>query len=300
MALKKEVIRSLIESKQEIDIDEICIEAGCSSIYCSNILRSMKDEGKVIKDGRIWKNVNIDNSQKNVINMTDIIDIEEKFKYMQNLVRMVINGVNPSLLITGMSGVGKSHIVLKELKNNNKVEGEDYIVVKGHSSALGLYTTLYNNSNKLIVFDDCDSIFKDMISLNILKAGLDSYNERTISWHSRVIASEDLENTFTFTGQIIFISNLNINSINRPILSRTFAIDINMTLDEMFKHINDIKHDIEPMVSIHIKDEVLNYLNDIKHLFESFNIRTFIKALRIRIGADSSCDWQKMVKIMLK
>ena len=41
---------------------------------------------------------------------------------------------------------------------------------------IGLYCKLYNfsNADNVLVFDDCDSVLLDDLSLNILKAALDS------------------------------------------------------------------------------------------------------------------------------
>jgi len=53
--------------------------------------------------------------------------------------------------------------------------------MKGKSSPFGLYSTLYMNRNKLIVFDDMDSVFKDTDTVNMLKAALDSTGENTVN-----------------------------------------------------------------------------------------------------------------------
>lgn len=46
---------------------------------------------------------------------------------------------------------------------------------------MGLYMALFINRDKLIVFDDCDSVFGNIDSVNILKAALDSYDTRMVS-----------------------------------------------------------------------------------------------------------------------
>jgi hypothetical protein len=57
-----------------------------------------------------------------------------------------------------------------------------YEVVKGAMSALGLYAKLYEFSAEKtsVVFDDCDSVLMDELSLNILKGALDSSKKRTL------------------------------------------------------------------------------------------------------------------------
>jgi hypothetical protein len=104
------------------------------------------------------------------------------FNDMTNLVDMVQSGVSPSLIISGMPGLGKTFLTTKKLKDGGFKEGVDYIHVKGRSTAAGMFITLYENSDKLIIFDDCDSVFKDKDAVNLLKGALDSYDKRTISW----------------------------------------------------------------------------------------------------------------------
>jgi hypothetical protein len=92
-------------------------------------------------------------------------------------------------------------------------------------SAIGLYSKLYEFSSEknVIVFDDCDSVLLDDLSLNILKAALDSSKKRTISWNtdSRILRSEGIPDRFEFKAGAIFITNLasQIASSSRLVLS---------------------------------------------------------------------------------
>ena len=90
-----------------------------------------------------------------------ILSPDEQFEKMESAVDMVIYGITPSFCIFGTSGVGKTYMVLERLKAAGRVEGarDGYIFIKGHSSPLGLYMTLYDNRNATVIFDDCDSVF---------------------------------------------------------------------------------------------------------------------------------------------
>ena len=79
------------------------------------------------------------------------------------------------MIVSGPPGVGKSHGV-EEVLDRYATTGVDgraktHEVIKGATSAIGLYCKLYKNADKgkVVVFDDCDSIFNDELSLNILK-----------------------------------------------------------------------------------------------------------------------------------
>ena len=117
--------------------------------------------------------------------MKETFSINERFEFLDDLTSMVVTGVTPSLVVTGPGGNGKTNSVKRTIKNNKLTEN-DFIFIKGYSTPRGLYNTLYDNNGKLIIFDDCDSVLDDKTSKNILKSALDSYEERTISWMSKI------------------------------------------------------------------------------------------------------------------
>ena len=140
-------------------------------------------------------------------------DPEVMFDNLTRLTKMVGRGIQPSLVITGMAGVGKTHLVKETLKQMGLRESYEFVHFKGRTTAAGLYITLYQNSDKIVIFDDCDSVFKDEDAVNLLKAALDSYDTRRISYISskplKDEYGEPLPAHFEFTGKVIFISNIN-------------------------------------------------------------------------------------------
>ena len=111
-------------------------------------------------------------------------DPEVMFDNLTRLTKMVGRGIQPSLVITGMAGVGKTHLVKETLKGMGLRESYEFVHFKGRTTAAGLFITLYQNSDKIVIFDDCDSVFKDEDAVNLLKAALDSYDTRKISYIS--------------------------------------------------------------------------------------------------------------------
>ena len=135
-------------------------------------------------------------------------DISERFQFLADYVDMVAKRDMKSAIVVGQGGLGKSYTVFRQLQRNgltecvvtSKDEDEDseidnlmtqligdnsvneYVIVKGYSTPKGLFRTLYENRNRLIVFDDCDSILGNENSSNILKAALDSYDRRIVTW----------------------------------------------------------------------------------------------------------------------
>jgi hypothetical protein len=107
------------------------------------------------------------------------------FGALSNLVKLVIKGTNKALMIYGGPGTGKSFTVTSAIEQAGLVKNRDWYHVKGKITTQALYELLFiHRDDKIIVFDDADSVFNNEDSGNILKAALDSYDERIISWLS--------------------------------------------------------------------------------------------------------------------
>jgi len=150
--------------------------------------------------------------------------LRERFDILDDMTRAVKKGDVRAMIVTGPPGVGKSfgvekvlakHDVFADVAQNEKLK--KYEVVKGAMSALGLYSKLYNYSDKknILVFDDCDSVLLDDLSLNILKAALDTSAKRMIHWNtdSHMLRKEGIPDSFEFKGGAIFITNIKFDHV---------------------------------------------------------------------------------------
>jgi hypothetical protein len=208
---------------------------------------------------------------------------------------MVIYDVTPSLIIVGEGGLGKTHSVSQAIGFTG-LENNEYVFFKGYSTARGLYNTLYDNNDKLIIFDDCDSVLEDKVAVNILKSALDSYETRTISWMARMNKNDEYPQQFDFTGRIIFISNKSKSSIDGAILSRSLTVDLTMTPDEKIERMTTILPNILPEYSDEVKTEALNFLNENKE-GSNINMRTLIMV--IKMASSNPDTWKSMASYML-
>jgi hypothetical protein len=209
---------------------------------------------------------------------------------------MVVNNTTPSLIVTGEGGLGKTHSVTETIKSNDLSE-DRYVFFKGYSTARGLYNTLYDNNDKLIIFDDCDSVLDDKVALNILKSALDSYETRTISWMAKMNKNDEYPQQFEFTGRIIFISNKSITDVNEAIRSRSLTVDLTMTPSDKIERMSAILENILPEYQLEFKKEALGFLSEVCNEV-SVNMRMLIMVTKMRYNYPDR--WRDLASYMVR
>jgi len=179
-----------------------------------------------------------------------LTNINTAVSVVDDVVQGVIAGVIPSMIVYGPAGIGKSHSIMTALDAEKEANPDFYVdVIKGSVRAPGLVRALFKaRHGGVVVLDDSDSIFRDEEALNILKAALESTDERTISWRkespwlSTLAQEEGVDvaaiRNFEFNGSVIFITNVNLkaeaNKDNKmaehfnALLSRSLFHDLKM------------------------------------------------------------------------
>ena len=224
-------------------------------------------------------------------------DPQQMFSNLERLTKMVGKGIQPSLVITGSAGTGKTFLVKDTLTKMGLKESNEFVHFKGRATAAGLFVTLYDNCDKIIVLDDCDSVFKDPDAVNMLKAALDSYDTRNISYITSKPLKDQfgthLPRSFEFTGKIIFISNLDQSTLDEAIRSRSFVSDISMTTEQMFMRIEGLMEKMENKIPTKAKQQAMTIMKELHEKYDgiSVNLRSFIKAARIcAMGFENAKD----------
>jgi hypothetical protein len=252
-------------------------------------------------------------SGKQTEKKSEAFGINERFEFVEALVNMVASGVQPSAVITGEGGLGKTYTVAKTLAANGLEDITDvgalangsvinrskvFTTVKGYSTAKGLFRTLYENKDSVVVFDDCDSILKDPVALNLLKSALDSYGKRVISWNADM-RDEDLPRSFAFEGRVIFISNLGQDSIDQAIRSRSMMIDLSMNEDQKIERMETIAASEEflPEFDSGMKKDALDLIRSLKNDAKEISLRTLISVTKIRASAGK--NWKNLATYTL-
>lgn len=236
--------------------------------------------------------------------------INERFGFVTDMVTMLCKGAQASVVITGPGGLGKSYTVSQALTANGfkdvsildadfavgaPMPANKFIVVKGHSTPKGLYRLLFENKDGVIVFDDCDSVLKDPVSLNLLKGALDSYDRRIISWRAD-IKDEDLPTTFEFKGRVVFISNLSSSQIDQAIITRSMAVDLSMTTQQKVERMRHIMESGEfmPEADKQHKVDAITLVDLLQDRVKELSLRTLIQVVKIRSSAGN--NWRNLAE----
>jgi hypothetical protein len=242
--------------------------------------------------------------------------LRARFEVLKDMTKAVKEGTVRAMIVTGPPGVGKSFGVDEVLSKDDLFDtlGQrkpKYEIVKGAMSAIGLYSKLYEYSEKgnVIVFDDCDSVLLDDLSLNILKAALDSSKKRTISWNtdSRMLRSEGVPDRFEFKAGAIFITNIKFENVRSKKLqdhlaaleSRCHYIDLQMDTDRekclRIKQIVDDgmldSYEFEPIQ----KDEVVDFIMENRSKMRELSLRTVLKVADLR--KSFATNWKAMAEV---
>ena len=225
-------------------------------------------------------------TQKAVAQETDdeiLARLRERFTILTDMTKAVKSGDVRAMIVSGPPGVGKSFGVEEVLQKDGLFDtlGERkprYEVVKGAMSALGLYAKLYEYSDakNVLVFDDCDSILMEDLSLNILK------------------------------GAAIFITNIKFEHVKSKRLrdhldaleSRCHYIDLQMDTDrEKILRIKQIvgdgmldAYEFEPIQ----RDEVVDFIVNNASKLRELSLRMVLKVADLRKAFPGS--WMAMAR----
>ena len=224
--------------------------------------------------------------------------ISKKFNILDEMTRAAKEGNIRAMIVSGPPGVGKSYGVEEQLNKDSLFDdvagsSRKYEVVKGAMSAIGLYAKLYKYSDpkSVVVFDDCDSVLLDDLSLNILKAALDTSKKRYISWNtdSRLLRSEGIPDRFEFKGSAIFITNIKFENVRSKKLkdhlealeSRCHYVDLTIDTErEKMLRIKQIVRDgmlDDYNMPQERKDDVIEFIDENRQRLRELSLRTVLK-----------------------
>ena len=243
--------------------------------------------------------------------------IRQRFEILDEMTTAATTGDIRAMIVSGPPGVGKSFGVERIVEKAclfDQISGKRLRaeVIKGSTSALGLYCALYkhSDSNCMLVFDDCDSILLDDVSLNLLKGALDSGKKRKISWlsDSHMLRREGVPDSFEFKGSVIFITNLKFDQMKSQKLrdhldalqSRCHYLDLTLdTMRDKVLRIKQIAQDGGLFETYDFQkceqDEIIEFLEVNKNKFREMSLRMAIKIADLK--KSFPLKWKAMAQV---
>lgn len=222
--------------------------------------------------------------QDQLQDLVESMSWEKKFEFLRSSVKALSLNKIQGVIIYGSPDSGKT----EEVENTLKAEGVAYKAYSGgfkNADEVFKLLTKYRNDTVLL-FDDADSVLKNNDLANLFKAALTNKPVRQITWRDTVI---------DFTSGVIFISNL--TKFNPALMSRSIAIEINLSNDQMLDKINKTLERFHPELSMKTKETALEFLKEWQSGVKSIGYRELEKVC-IAIEIQPS-NWQDFAKLML-
>jgi replicative DNA helicase len=229
--------------------------------------------------------------------------IRTRFDMLKDMTKAVKRGDVRAMIVSGPPGVGKSHGVEEVLDRYAMMTSlgaqQKHEVIKGAMSPIGLYCKLYKMSapGSVVVFDDCDSIFQDDLSLNILKAALDSKSNRWIHWNtdSFKLRNEGVPDKFKFEASAIFITNMKFDKVKGKLREHLEALEsrchyMDLTIDTERDKMLRIKQVVRDgmldayTLSDEVKEEIIDFVDMNKKRLRELSLRTVLKVADLAVA----------------
>lgn len=212
-------------------------------------------------------------------------------------------GSTRAFIVSGPPGLGKTHTVMETIAASGKVA----TCLTGNASAVGLYKALYSTCGRgqVLVIDDCDSVFFDAVALNLLKAACDSTKRRVIRWGTEYsFKGEEVPNEFEFEGSVIFITNLDFDSLiasNNKLSPHVEALMsrahyLSLAIHSRRDYIVRIKSVVTKMYGKTEATELVAFVEENADNLRELSIRTLVKLSQLR---ESTSDWKRIAKVTM-
>lgn len=142
----------------------------------------------------------------------------------------------------------------------------------------------------VLVLDDCDAVFSDETSLNLLKAVLDSSPKRRVSYRKRAQWMEELDipSSFEFRGSVVFCTNIDFEASIRKggghavhyeaLIDRCLYLSLTMRVKEDFlTRIHHVAIEDGLLVSMGLTEEeaqeIMDFVIEYQERFYGLSLR---------------------------
>lgn len=239
--------------------------------------------------------------------MTEAFEsVAQKFKTYRQLLQGLADNRIRHLLVRGGPGLGKSFeadavfaesAAKRVAKKDASGPRMRYRRFSGHTTPLGLYTSLWNarSARDIAIFDDCDAVWSSEQAFNILKAATDTRTPRTIAWHSshRAVPVQH----FTYEGQVLIITNQLLGGHRfASLVDRMVTYDLTLTEEERLARVIMVIRS-DPRFDLVVDAVTMWLIAHYARLGSSLTVRTAIKA--VELAATNRDKWHELAEATL-
>jgi hypothetical protein len=239
---------------------------------------------------------------------------KSKWSGYKDALNDVVNGDIPFVLVFGKGGIGKTYNAEQVIFDKEEghglrefdpdpdsgmvLNGDEYdaVVYGGRSGVKGMVETLFEHRDKLIVFDDFDSVIMNPDGTDILKNAFApdvKAGKRRVTYKSQKLETgqgQSIPSTFNFNGRVVIITNLEPSDIPQPMLDRSLPIDLTMERFEIMQKLKEIHVDMklrdssgkELDIPTEIRGKAYDFIDSNKYYVDVDNLtpRRFSKAAK--------------------
>jgi hypothetical protein len=181
-----------------------------------------------------------------------------------------------------------------------KEEGLKPLVLNGHITPLSLYTNLYERPDSILFLDDCDSLFRNLPALGILRSALwgETNEKRLVTYNSSQLK---IPSSFFFTGRIVFaINTLPMkNHAFNAVLSRVDQFELTASNEEVLDLMRELAsggfEELTPADCLQVVDYIAEF-----SATRELSLRLLEPSFRKVIYArNAEVDWRQFVASQL-
>lgn len=230
------------------------------------------------------------------------------YNNLSSYINFIIEKKANALIIHGPPGMSKTYTTRRTLHFSGMRPGRQYVIEKGASlGLLATYSLLYKNRKRLLILDDFDTPLLNQDVVNLLKSITDTYEKRIVSLPRETILGTldkgeqtiGVPEKFEFKGQLIIITNLKASQIDRALLSRAPAFEVNYNIKQVLESTKKMLQFINPTIPMKLKEEAYNYILELYKTDKNITVtfRSVKSAIDARVG--NPLGWKEMIKVIV-
>jgi len=231
-----------------------------------------------------------------------LAELNRRLTVVRDRVRGVALGHSNGFYLHGPAGCAKTYTVIKTLEE----EKCPYHYHDGHVTPMGLFDLLSQQHDRVIVLDDVSEIFAQKVAQQILLAALGNAPDET---GVRIVKyrRQGVNETVHFTGGIIMVSNLELNSgpVLQALKSRVHYLRYSPTDEQIAAMMRAIAakgwHTLTPQECLEVADFLiaestrLGSRLDLRHLVD----KAFPDYLQHQNG-EADTHWKDLIRTTLE